>query len=126
MEPITLALLLTLVATKATEKVGEQIGDGAIASGKHLWEVLQRRSPKTAQRLALAGALSDGDVIDAEIIEEVKQVVADEPEVQAAAAAAAAAVTAEPASLQALTKLADKIGVVNFGNIENQNNTINI
>jgi hypothetical protein len=120
MEPITWALLLTLVATKATEKIGEQMGEGAIASAKNLLEVLRRRSPETVQRLELTGGASDGDVIDAEIIEEVMRVAAADPSVQAAVEATEAAVLAEPQSLQALTKLADKIGVVNLGNVQNQ------
>ncbi len=115
MEPITWALLLTLVATKATEKIGEQIGEGAIASAKNLLEVLRRRSPATAQRLELTGRGRDGDVIDAEIIEEVMRVAAAEPDVQAAVAATAAAVAAGQAS----AKLADTIGVVQMGQGDN-------
>jgi hypothetical protein len=123
MEPITWALLLTLVATKATEKVGEQIGEGAIASAKQLLAVLRRRSPDTVRRLEAAGESGAADVIDVEIIEEVMRVAAAEPEVQSAVAATEAAVAAEPASLQALqnlTKLAEKIGVVNLGNVQTQ------
>jgi hypothetical protein len=115
MEPITWAVLLTLVATKATEKIGEQIGEGAIASAKHLLEVLRRRSPETARRLELTSGSSDGDVIDAEIIEEVMRVAAAEPEVKTAVAATAAAVAAEQAS----AKLADTIGVVQRGQGDN-------
>jgi hypothetical protein len=111
MEPITWAVLLTLVATKATEKIGEQIGEGAIASAKNLLEVLRRRSPDTARRLELTGGTSDGDVIDAEIIEEVMRVAAAEPDVQTAVEATTAAVAAEQAS----AKLADKIEVVQMG-----------
>lgn len=115
MEPITWAVLLTLVATKATEKIGEQVGEGAIASAKHLLEVLRRRSPETVRRLELAGGESDGDVIDVEIMEEVKQVAAAEPDVQAAVEATAAAVEAEQTS----SKLADKIGIVQWGKGDN-------
>lgn len=115
MEPITWAVLLMLVATKATEKIGEQVGEGAIASAKHLLEVLRRRSPETVRRLELAGSANDGDVIDVEIMEEVKRVAAAEPDVQAAVEATAAAVEAAQAS----SKLADKVGVVQLGKGDN-------
>lgn len=115
MEPITWAVLLTLVATKATEKIGDQIGEGAIASAKHLLEVLRRRSPETVRRLELAGGANDGDVIDVEIMEEVKRVAAAEPDVQAAVEATAVAVEAAQAS----SKLADKIGIVQMGKGDN-------
>ncbi|CAN5657452.1 hypothetical protein BH23CYA1_BH23CYA1_00110 [soil metagenome] len=126
MEPITWAVLLTLVATKATEKIGEQLGEGAISSAKHLLEVLRRRSPETAQRLALTSGAPDGDVIEAEIIEEVMRVAAADPEVQAAVEATAAAVAADPQGLKNLTKLADKIGVVNLGTVQSQINNITL
>ena len=128
MDPITLATIaLTLVATKATGKIGEHIGEGVIGSAKQLLAVLRRRSPDTVKQLEAAGAsVGDADVIDVEIIEEVKRVAAADPEVQAALEATKAAVAAEPASFQNLTKLADKIGVVNLGPVENQTNNISI
>ncbi len=119
MEPITWAVLLTLVATKATEKIGEQVGEGTIAAANHLLEVLRRRSPKTARRLELAGGSGKDDVMDAEIIEEVMRVAATEPDVQTAVEATAAAVAADPASLQTLTKLADKAAVIQMGKGDN-------
>lgn len=125
MEPITWAVLLTLVANSAIEKVVDEVGDGVIASAKHLLSLLRQRSPKMAQRLLAAGASDSGEpiVIDAEIIEEVRRVANDDPEVQAAVEATEAAVAADPQGLKNLTKLADKIGVVNLGNVQNQ--TIN-
>jgi hypothetical protein len=124
MEPISLVTIgLTLIATKATEKVGEKIGEGAIASGKRLLDVLRRKSPDTVLRLEAA---QDPEVIDAEIIAEVKRVAASDPEVQAAVDETVKAVAAEEVSLQNLTKLADKIGVVNLGKVENQTNNITI
>jgi phage shock protein A len=119
MEPITWAVLLTLAAEKATEKIVDQIGEGAIASAKHLLEVLRRRSPETVLRLEAAGEASDTNVIDVEIVEEVMRVAAAEPEVQTAVDATVAAVAAEPGSLQSLTKLADKIGVIQMGRGDN-------
>ncbi|NJN30311.1 MAG: hypothetical protein HC824_07660 [Synechococcales cyanobacterium RM1_1_8] len=124
MDPITLATIaLTLLATKATEKVGEKLGEGAIASAQQLMKLLQRRSPDTVKRLAAA---SDPNVIDVEIIEEVKRVAAADPEVQAAVNATAAAARADEIALQHLTKLAEKIGVVNLGTVQSQTNNISI
>jgi hypothetical protein len=124
MDPFTLATIaLTLIATKATEKVGEKIGENAIAQGKLLLDVLRRKDPATVLRLESA---ADPNVIDAEIIEDVKRVAATEPEVQAAVDATAAAVEADQVTLQHLTKLAEKIGVVNLAPVANQTNNITI
>jgi hypothetical protein len=131
MEPLTWAVLLTLVATKATEKIGERIGEGvsdrALTSAKQLSDMLRKKSPDTLRRLEAAGELGDGSAIDVEIIEEVKQVAAAEPEMWAAVEATTAVMAAEPAlSQQALAKLAEKIGVVNLGTVQNQTNNITI
>jgi predicted NACHT family NTPase len=120
MEPVTLALIaLTLVATKATEKVGEQLGEGAVAAAKQLWEVLGRRSPETAQRLQAASESSDDNIIAVEILEEVKQVAAVDPEVQAAVEATSAAIITEPNSRQTLMTVADREGVIQMGKGDN-------
>lgn len=110
MDPITLATIaLTLIATKATEKVGEKIGEGAIASGKRLLDVLRRKSPDTVKRLEAA---KNPEVIDAEIIEEVKQVAASDPEVQAAVDATAQAMQQQLGTVVNQTQLAEKIGIL--------------
>ncbi|WP_458789407.1 hypothetical protein [Adonisia turfae] len=111
-------IALTLIATKATEKVGEKLGEGAITSARQLLAVLQQKSPETAMRLAAA---SDSDVIDAEIIEEVKQAAAVSPEVQAAVDKTAQAMNQEFGTVKDSSKLADKIGViVQPGGVYNQ------
>jgi hypothetical protein len=94
MDPLTLATIaLTLLATKATEKIGEKFGEGVLTEGGKLLKLMQRTSPDTVKRLAAAAA--DSTVIDAEIIEDVKadvrRVAEQEPEVKAAVAATAAA-----------------------------------
>lgn len=90
MDPITIATIaLTLIATKATEKVGEKLGEGAITSTQNLLEVLRRKSPDTLKRLE--SRANAPDIIDAEIIEEVQRVAEAEPEVQAALNATAQA-----------------------------------
>jgi hypothetical protein len=123
MDPFTIATVVaTLLATKAVEKMGEKLGEGTIVQGGKLLESLQRKSPETVKRLAAANP----EVIDAEIVDEVQRVAASDPEVQAAVAATAAAAQSDEISFQHLTKLAEKIGVVNLGKIDNQTNNITI
>jgi hypothetical protein len=117
MDPLTLAMVaLTVVATKATEKVGEELGVGVVASARRLLDALRRRSPDTVLRLEAAG---DSNVIDAEIIEEVKRVSAAGPVVRVAMQETVAAVQADQVALGSLTKLAEKIGVVQLGTGDN-------
>jgi tryptophan 2,3-dioxygenase len=124
MDPLTLATIaLALIATKATEKIGEKLGEGALTEGRKALALLQHKSPDTAKRLAAA---SDPTVIDAELVEDVRQVANQEPEVKAAFAAVAKAAAANPVELQRLTQLAEKIGVVNLGKVENQTNHITL
>jgi hypothetical protein len=122
MEPISLlTIAATLIATKAVEKVGEKLGEKGFSAGEKLFSVLKRKSPETAKRLAAANP----EVIDAEIIEEVKRVAAADPEVKVAIDEGIAAMDSEAVALGGLTKLAEKIGVVNLAPVENQtiNNT---
>jgi hypothetical protein len=123
MDPISIATVaLALIATKATEKVGEKLGEGAIASAKTLLEVLRRKSPDMAKKLESGD--DNLNVLDAEIIEEMRRVAAAEPEVRVAVDATFQAAQADSTTFQTLTKLADKIGVVNLGTVQNQINNI--
>ena len=62
MDPITLAIIpLTLLATKATETVGEKLGEGVVAAGQMFLAALWKQSPETVKRLEAA---SDPNVID--------------------------------------------------------------
>jgi hypothetical protein len=116
MEPITLVTIaLKLIATKATEKFGEKLGEGAIAQGKKLLDVLRRKSPETVLRLEAA---ADPNVIDAEIIDEVKRVAAAEPEVQAAVDATVKALEQQPGGIVNFGKMI----VANTGFVQNQTN----
>lgn len=111
MDPITVATIaLTLVAIKATEKVGEQLGEGVIASTRNLLGVLRRKSPDTVKRLE--SQADDPDVIDAEIIEEVQRVAESEPEVREALDATAQAMQKQFGSVINQGKLAEKIGIL--------------
>jgi hypothetical protein len=118
MDPLTLAMVaLTVVATKATEKVGEELGVGVVTSARRLLDALRRRSPETVLRLEAA---SDPTVIDAEIVEEVQRVAKVDSQVQAAVKETVVAVQADQVALSSLTKLAESIGVVNLGNVTHQ------
>jgi hypothetical protein len=111
MDPITVATIaLTLVATKATEKVGEQLGEGVIASTRNLLEVLRRKSPDTVKRLE--SQADNPDVIDAEIIKEVQRVAEAEPEVREALDTTAQEMQQQFGSVINQGKLAEKIGIL--------------
>jgi len=123
MESFTLAAIALALVSKATEKVGETLGEGAIASTKRLLALLRRR-PDTMKRLEAAGSSAgEPDVIEAEILEEAA---AADPEIRAAVEETATAVREDRQSLQNVTKLAEKIGVVNLGTVINPKYDISI
>jgi hypothetical protein len=93
-----------------------------MSSGKKALAVLGRKAPDTVKRLEAANP----DVIEAEIIEEVKRVAGADPEIRAAMDATATAAQSDAIALQNLTQLAEKIGVVNLGKVEHQTNNISI
>ena len=52
MDPITVvSIALTLIATKASEKVGENLGEDIIAATKSLLGILRQKTPATLRRL---------------------------------------------------------------------------
>lgn len=83
---------------------------------------LRQHSPETVKR---SDSVSDPNVIDVEILEDVKQVAAQQPDVQAAMKETIEAAAVDSGKFPNLTKLAEKIGAVNFGTIGTQNNTFN-
>jgi hypothetical protein len=110
MDPIAIALAaVVLVSTKATEKVGEKLGEGTLAAARGLLTLLRRKAPETTKRLAAA---ESPDVIEAEIIEEVRQVAAADPEVAAAVEATAQQMQRQFGGVINQGKLAEKIGFV--------------
>ncbi|WP_121968324.1 hypothetical protein [Leptolyngbya sp. BC1307] len=124
MEPITLAAAfaaLTAVASGITAGATGKLGEGLVTAALQWLAQLQQHVPETVKRLA---AVSDPNMIDVEILEEVKQVAAAQPDVRAAMNKTVAAV-ADSDKFPNLTKLADKIANVNFGTITTQNNTFN-
>jgi len=116
MDPITaVTFVLTLVATSATERVGESLGEGVITATKNLLRILRQKSPDTVKRLE-----SGADVPHvAEIIKEVQQAAAADPEVREALNTTAQAMQQQFGGVINQGKLAEKIGVV----VQGGNNT---
>lgn len=127
MDPITIAVAaLTAVATGvtagATGEIGKPLGEGVVNAAKRWLASLGQHSPDTVKRLA---AVDDPNVIDVEILEEVKQVAASQSDVQAAMNETVMAAAADSGTFPNLTKLADKIATVNLGDVGVQNITNN-
>ena len=124
MDPITLAVpVLVVIGGKVVEKWGEKIGERTFAAGEKLMQSIAHRSPETAEKLK---KLEPGAVIEAEIVEEIRRIADEEPTVKAEVEAVATAATADRQTFENLTKLAEKIGVVNLEKVENQTNHITI
>lgn len=113
MEPITWAAITLALVSGASGKVGEKLSEGAITSAQRLLSLLRRRSPQTVKQLAEAGQADDGScVIDVEIIEEVKQAVENDSEMQAAVDEISKAMQQQFGSVINQRELAEKIGIV--------------
>jgi formylglycine-generating enzyme required for sulfatase activity len=80
MDPITLVTIaITLISTKAVEKVGEKMGEQVASEARKLLEVLRRKAPDTANKLLL---ISDLNSIDRSIKEEVEHLSEADSEVK--------------------------------------------
>ncbi|MBE9226880.1 hypothetical protein IQ264_15745 [Phormidium sp. LEGE 05292] len=128
MEPITIfTAIATVLATKALEKTGENIGDAVTGRVRQFWSLLKDESPDTASAIELAPeqALNDDRVIlelqsVSDRNDELKQIL-----IELAAAATTnpkLAQTVQP-TIQNFSKLLEK-GVVNQGFINSINQTI--
>ena len=124
MDPVTLAVVaLTAIATRATERVGEELGESAIEAARRLLSLLQRRSPKILKQLEAAPTVESNEPIDVEIIEqELRQAVENDSEVRAAVEETAEAMQQQFGTVINRTKLAEKIGLL----IQGGNNPITI
>ena len=123
MEPLTLAVsALVFVAGGVTAGATGKLGEDLVAAAQRWLERLGQHSPETVNRLA---GVSDPNVIDVEILEEVNRVAAAQPDVQTAMNETVTAAAADSGSFPNLTKLADKIATVNFGAIGAQVNNYN-
>lgn len=134
MEPVTLtaSAIAVLIATKAFEKTGEKLTESVWSSVEKFSAHLQRKDPKTAEAIALVAkqpelAQQQPTVYGQQaLIEKVENLVQNDRELRKLTEAIQTAVQAQPGAVVNLTKLAEKIGVVNQGPITNQTNTINL
>jgi len=131
MEPLTATLIATLILTKAFEKTGEKLGEAALAQGGKLLAVLRRKSPDTA--VAIEKVVQQPELAEQEpenfgtatLVGQVEAATAD-PEVKQAVDELAEAARSQPATIQNMTKLAEKIGIVNQGGTQTfSGNTFN-
>jgi len=134
MEPVTLtaSAIAVLIATKAFEKTGEKLTESVWSSVEKFSAYLQRKDPKTAEAIAVVAkqpelAQQQPTVYGQQaLIEKVENLVQNDRELRKLTEAIQTAVQAQPGAVVNLTKLAEKIGVVNQGPITNQTNTINL
>ena len=110
MDPIT--LVATLIATKAIEKVGEKMGEGGLSLGGRLMQKLRHKAPKAVARLE---ASADPTVIDAEILEEIRQVADANPDVK----------TDIDSTVQAIQQQVGSMTNLNFGKAANMGVVLN-
>ena len=122
MDPITLAVpVLVVIGGKVVEKWGEKIGEKTFEAGEKLLKSIAHKSPATAEKLK---QLQPGDVIEAEIIEEVKRIAASDETIAAEVEATAAALKQEFGDVVNFGKIAVQ-NVVQPGATLTQKNTIN-
>jgi len=134
MEPVTLtaSAIAVLIATKAFEKTGEKLTESVWSSVEKFSAYLQRKDPKTAEEIALVAkqpelAQQQPTVYGQQaLIEKVENLVQNDGELRKLTEAIQTAVQAQPGAVVNMTKLAEKIGVVNQGTIIDQTNTINL
>ena len=134
MEPVTLtaSAIAVLIATKAFEKTGEKLTESIWNSVEKFLAHLQRKDPKTAEAIAVVAkqpelAQQQPTVYGQQaLIEKVETLVQNDGELRKLTEAIQTAVQAQPGAVVNLTKLAEKIGVVNQGTIIGQTNTINL
>ena len=129
MEPLTGTAIAVLIATKAFEKTGEKLTESVWNSVEKFSAYLQRKDPKTAEAIAVVAkqpelAQQQPTVYGQQaLIEKVETLVQNDRKLRKLTEAIQTAVQAQPGTVVNLTKLADKIGVVNQSPIDNQ--TIN-
>ena len=107
MDPIT--VVATLIATKAIEKVGEKMGEGGLSLGGRLMQKLRHKAPKAVAQLE---ASADPTVIDAEILEEIRQVADANPDVKTDIDSTVQAIQQQFGGVINQTQLAEKIGIL--------------
>ena len=132
MEPVTTltaAAIATMIATKAFEKTGEKIGEAVGGLIPKFLGALRRKDPKTADAIATVAQQPELAKQQPEIystsalVAKVEAVAQEDAEIRQVVQEIQTAVQVQPGAIVNLTKLAEKIGVVNQGTIINQTNT---
>lgn len=132
MEPLTATVIATLIATKAFEKTGDKIGDGVWALVSKFINALKRKDQKTAtaiETVAKTPELAEQKPQDygvATLVTKVEAAAQEDAEIRQAVQEIQTAVQAQPGAIANMTKLAEKIGVVNQGTIVNQTNNFSL
>jgi hypothetical protein len=130
MEPLTGTAIAVLIATKAFEKTGEKLTESVWNSVEKFLAHLQRKDPKTAEAIAVVAKQPElaqqQPTVYGHLIEKIETLVQNDGELQKLTKAIHTAVQAQPGAVVNMTKLAEKIGVVNQGTIIDQTNTINL
>ncbi|MBD1868683.1 hypothetical protein H6F95_15475 [Cyanobacteria bacterium FACHB-471] len=130
MEPLTATVIATLIATKAFEKTGEQLSEGVWKLVGKFLNALKRKDEATAsaiETVAKTPELAEQKPEDygvATLVTKVEAAAQEDAEIQQAAQEIQTAVQAQPGAIANMTKLAEKIGVVNQGTIVNQTNNL--
>jgi hypothetical protein len=122
MEPVSLTAG-AIVITKAFEKTGEILGEKALEKGGELLVLLRRKKPDTANAIeeAQQKPLDYGQAY-LEATTKVEEAAKEDPEIAQAVENVADAVKSQPAAVQNLSKLAEKIGMVIQGGTVNITN----
>ncbi|MEP0873818.1 hypothetical protein NDA01_29350 [Trichocoleus desertorum AS-A10] len=129
MEPVSLSVttIATLLLTKALEKTGEALGEKALnqfgTQISKLKQVLQRKSPDTATTIETVAQqpnlaeVNPGVYSSQALAERLQNLANSDSEIAEAVKSVADAVYANPQSVQSLTNIANKIGVVAPGSV---------
>ena len=133
-DPVSLSAgaIAVLVATKAFEKTGEKLSESTWNLVSKFLASLRRKDPSTAtaiERVAQQPTLAEQQPADfgtAVLIDKVEKAATEDLEVRQDVQAIANTLQSQPGTIVNMTKLAEKIGVLNQGVIHEQNNTINI
>ncbi len=120
MEPITtwsIATIATIIATKALEKPGEKLGEGAIELGKRLLSLLKDKDRGTATAIEQAPMQLESQQVKA-LSQRLEQAAMAHPEIKVVAEELAANPKARQV-VEALTRIAQSEGstVINPGKI---------
>ena len=130
MESLTATAIATLIATKAFETTGDKIGEGIWALVSKFINVLKRKDKATAETIKTVAQTPELVAQQPEtygtntLVAKVEAIAKDDEKLQQIAQEIKAAVQVQPGAISNMTKLAEKIGVVNQGTIINQTNEI--